>query len=124
MTAENRRLITDFIAEVFNRRNLEAISRFVARDQLVAAASGLVNGVPDLALAIEHMIAEDDLVAIRINGRGTHGAVWRGLQPTGKAWQATCNAHYRIANGKIVDFWVNWDWLSIMQQLGAVQLLQ
>jgi hypothetical protein len=47
-------------------------------------------------------------------------AIARYGQPTGKTWKATCNAHYRVANGKIVDFWVNWDWLSIMQQLGAV----
>jgi predicted ester cyclase len=120
--AENKRLISDFVATVFNGHDLDALPRFVATERLMNAATGLVRGVPDLELVVEHLIADGDFVAIRVTGRGTHSAVWRGLQPTGKTWEATCNAHYRVSNGKIVDFWVNWDWLSIMQQLGAVRI--
>jgi predicted ester cyclase len=123
-TVENRQLISDFVATVFNGHDIDALPRFVANERLVGAASGLVRGVPDVELVVEHLIAEGDLVAIRVTGHGTHSAVWRGLQPTRKTWEATCNAHYRIADGKIVDFWVNWDWLSIMQQLGAIRLNQ
>jgi predicted ester cyclase len=117
---ENKTVISDFIATVFNKHDLEALTSFVANERLLASATGLVRGNPDLVLNVQHMIAEDDLVAVRIAGSGTHTGPWRGLSPSGKSWQATCNAQYRLANGKIVDFWVNWDWLSIMQQLGAV----
>jgi predicted ester cyclase len=119
-TGESKQVVANFFATVFNGHDLAALPKFVENERLVLAASGLVNGSPDLQIATEHLIAEDDLVAIRISGQGTHTGVWRGVQPTGKTWKATCNAHYRVANGKIVDFWVNWDWLSIMQQLGAV----
>jgi predicted ester cyclase len=122
-STESKRIVADFIETIFNRHELEALPRFVENDRLVAAASALVKGNPDLRLDMQHLIAEEELVAIRVTGTGTHtGSGWRGRGPTGKTWQATCNAHYRVANGKIVDFWVNWDWLSIMQQLGAISL--
>jgi len=47
---------------------------------LAQAATGLVKGVPDLKVTTEHLIAEDDLVAIRVTGEGTHTALWRGVQ--------------------------------------------
>jgi predicted ester cyclase len=119
-TDDSKQVVANFFATVFNGHHLDALPRFVDNERLVLAATGLVNGSPDLQLTIEHLIAEDDFAAIRVTGGGTHSGVWRGVQPTGKTWKATCNAHYRVANGKIVDFWVNWDWLSIMQQLGAV----
>jgi predicted ester cyclase len=118
-TTDNKKLISEFIATVFNAHDLDALPRFVSNDRLTAAARGLVTGVPDVQITIQHAIAEDDLVAVRLAGQGTHTRLWRGLQPTGKRWEAACNAHYRVASGRIVDFWVMWDWLSIMQQLGA-----
>jgi predicted ester cyclase len=119
----NKRVVATFIATVFNEHALEALPQFVDNDRLAAAATGLVRGHPNVHLTVDHSIAEGDLVAVRISGSGTHtGAGWRGLEPTGKPWQATCNAHYRVTNGKIVDFWVNWDYLSIMQQIGVLSL--
>jgi predicted ester cyclase len=122
-STERKRIVAEFIDTIFNKHELEAMSRFVANDRLVAAASALVKGNPDLRFDIQHLIAEEELVAIRVTGTGTHTeSGWCGLGATGKTWQATCNAHYRVSNGKIVDFWINWDWLSIMQQLGAISL--
>ena len=119
-TNENKNLITEFIATVFNTHDVDALPRFVSNDRLIGAARGLVTGVPDVQITIQHVIVEGDLVAVRMAGQGTHTGLWRGLQPTGKPGEAACNAHYRVANGRIVDFWVMWDWLSIMRQLGAV----
>ena len=91
---------------MFNRHDLKALSRFVDNSRLDQATKGLIQGVRDLHLAIEYVIAERDLLAIRIKGEGTHLGFWLGLQATGKHWKATSNAHYRAAIGRIVDFWV------------------
>ena len=91
---------------MFNRHDLKALSRFVDNSRLDQATKGLIQGVRDLHLAIEYVIAERDLLAIRIKGERTHLGFWLGLQATGKHWKATSNAHYRAAIGRIVDFWV------------------
>ena len=49
---------------MFNRHDLKALSRFVDNSRLDQATKGLIQGVRDLHLAIEYVIAERDLLAI------------------------------------------------------------
>jgi predicted ester cyclase len=120
-TGESKQLVQDFVETVLNGHDVDAIPRFVDNESLVMALRGLLTGVPDLRLTTQHLFGEGEMVAIRVTGEGTHTGVWRGLEPTGKIWKATCNAHYRVENGRITGSWVNWDWLSIMEQLEAVK---
>jgi predicted ester cyclase len=52
--------------------------------------------------------------------RGTHKGDLNGIAPTGKQFAISGVTVARVANGKIVEGWVNWDALSLMQQLGVV----
>jgi steroid delta-isomerase-like uncharacterized protein len=83
-------------------------------------ASGYREAFPDLELTIEDQIAESEEVATRWTARGTHKGELFGISPTGK--QATVDGVTidRFSGGKIVESWVNWDALGLMQQLGAV----
>lgn len=43
-----------------------------------------------------------------------------GITPTGKRVTITGISIHRIASGKIVEEWQEWDSLGLMQQLGVV----
>jgi predicted ester cyclase len=43
-----------------------------------------------------------------------------GIAPTGKQVTATGILIYRITGGKIVEEWLQYDVMGLMQQLGAV----
>jgi steroid delta-isomerase-like uncharacterized protein len=75
---------------------------------------------PDLRLTIEDMIAEGDEVTARWSCRGTHKGDLSGIPPTGKQVSISGVSIARLANGKVVENWVNWDALGLMQQLGVV----
>jgi len=77
---------------------------------------------PDVKFTIEDQIAEGDKSVMRYNITGTHKGEFQGIAPTGKSIKITGIAIHRIANGKIVEIWANWDALGLMQQLGAVSL--
>jgi steroid delta-isomerase-like uncharacterized protein len=77
---------------------------------------------PNLRLTVEEMIAEGDKVAARITTRGTHKGKFLGIPPTGKHVTQTGIDILRIVDGKIVERWGEFDNLSLLQQLGAVQL--
>ena len=72
---------------------------------------------------VEALIAEDDLVAARVTMTGTHTGVLsfasRILPPTGKSLHAPEMFIFRIAGGKIVEYWAAWDRLGALEQLGA-----
>jgi predicted ester cyclase len=43
-----------------------------------------------------------------------------GIPPSGKQVDFTLQAIHRIAEGKIVEGWVNYDTLGMMRQIGAI----
>ena len=82
--------------------------------------TGLLAAFPDLAIANQELIAEEDKVAGRWITRGTHrGDLW-GIPPTGKQVTITSIDINRIANGRIAERWHEYDALGMMQQLGVI----
>ncbi len=78
---------------------------------------------PDLQLTIEDIIAEGQTVMARWSCRGTHKGDLSGIAPTGKQVTISGVTVARFTNGKMVEGWVNWDALGLMQQLGVVPAL-
>ncbi len=78
------------------------------------------NAFPDLRLTIEDLIAEGETVMARWSCRGTHKGDLNGIAPTGKQFTISGISIARFASGKMVEGWVNWDALGLMQQLGVV----
>ena len=75
---------------------------------------------PDLQFTVEDMIAEGDKVASRITARGTHKGDFQGIPATGKQVMQTGIDILRIAGGKVVERWGQFDDLGMLQQLGVV----
>ncbi len=78
---------------------------------------------PDLHLTIEDVIAEGETVMTRWSCRGTHKGDLNGIAPTGKHVTISGVTVARVSNGKMVEGYVNWDALGLMQQLGVVPQL-
>jgi predicted ester cyclase len=68
---------------------------------------------------IEHIVAENDLVVVFLNGSGTHKVEFRGKQPTNKRVNIRSADLYRIKNGKIVEHWDVVNQLNLLHQTGA-----
>jgi predicted ester cyclase len=118
---ENKDVVRRFVETVFMRHDPSRIDDFVSNESLKQLAPGMVQAFPDLEMTIHHLIAEDDLVAVRVSASATHEGEFRGIAPTGRQWEATASAWYEVRDGKIADFWINWDWLAIYEAIGAVQ---
>jgi predicted ester cyclase len=71
-------------------------------------------------ITVEDQIAEGDKVATRWTGRGTHDGDLMGVGPTGKQVTVSGLTLSRIANGKVVEEYTNWDTFGMMQKLGVV----
>lgn len=77
---------------------------------------------PDLKFTIDEMLAAADKVITRWTGQGTHGGALRGLPPTGRQARVTGISIHRVAGGRIVETWMAWDALGLMEQLGAASV--
>jgi len=78
------------------------------------------SAFPDLHATIDDMIAEGDKVVARVTICGTNHGSFMGMPPTGKQATWSLIDISRIANGKMVEHWVEIDTISLMRQLGIV----
>jgi len=75
---------------------------------------------PDIRLTIRDMVVEGDKLVSRFTAQGTHKGDLMGIPPTGKRISVTGIIIHRIAGGKVVESWENFDQLLMMQQLGVI----
>ena len=78
----------------------------------------LRTAFPDLAISVEHMVADEDNVAIAYTMTGMQRGTFMGFAPTGKRVQARGVQIGKFANGKLIERWGSSDQLGILQQLG------
>jgi steroid delta-isomerase-like uncharacterized protein len=78
------------------------------------------NAFPDIRFTIEDIISEGETVTARWSCHGTHKGDLNGIAATGKQITISGISVARFTNGKMIEGWVNWDALGMMQQLGIV----
>ncbi|MGD8966326.1 MAG: ester cyclase [Anaerolineae bacterium] len=134
--SEVNRTVVDRITEAFNEGNLELLDELIAPDFVghnplspedIQGPEGLKGffgafraAMPDIRHPIWTLIAEGDLVAIHMPIEGTFENELMGIPPNGKKvslWMANI---WKVVDGKAVEWWINMDTLSLMQQLGVV----
>ncbi len=138
-TAEsNKEVVSRLYAEVMGQGNMAVADEVLAvnyvdhrlpfpdlppnREGLKETVARVRAAFPDIAPVIEDIVAGDDRVAVRVTATGTHQNPFNGIPPTGNrlTWQ---ELHiFRLADGKIVEHWGEFDQLGILVQLGVVQL--
>lgn len=90
--------------------------------QLKAFVAEFRRAFPDLTDSIDHQLAEGDLVATGFTSTGTNDGPYHDIPPTGRRMSWTGTVVDRVADGRIVETWGNWDLLGMLQQLGAVEM--
>jgi steroid delta-isomerase-like uncharacterized protein len=134
----NKAIVRRFVDEILNKHDWDVSDEIVAPDyvrhmpsgQDIHGSEGLKAQVEqaneewtDLTFIAEDMIAEEDRVAVRFLSRPTHSRTAFGIPPTGKQLTYTGVVIYRVADGKIVEDWVEHDMLGLLQQMGGIPQL-
>ena len=134
MSDENKAVVKSLFDEL-NKGNLGVIDMliedsFVEHEEMppgvpagkegVKAFFAMLRGAfPDLQLAIEHVIAEGELVSVFLAMKGTQRGEFMGLPASGKAVSVPVSDLLRVQHGKITEHWGVMDSAAMMQQLGA-----
>jgi steroid delta-isomerase-like uncharacterized protein len=134
-TEESKAVVRRFWEQCVNRQDLAAVDTLVAPEFVhhgaadVAQARGpegvrrwaarLRAALPDLQVTIDDVIAEGDKVVVRSTRTGTHRGPLLGLPPTGRRATWTAIDIFRIAGGKIMERWDEFDTLGLREQLAA-----
>ena len=78
----------------------------------------------DLELAFEDAIADRDRVVTRWRLEGTQDGPLMGIAPSGRRVSIEGIRIDRIEDGKIAESWMQWDTLTLLEQIGALPKLR
>jgi predicted ester cyclase len=73
----------------------------------------------NLDLTIEEVFGGADKVAFRLTQSGTHTGEFLGIPPTGRPVRFRVLGVARIANGKMIEMWLDLDWPTLFDQIGT-----
>jgi predicted ester cyclase len=138
-TEENKAVIRRFFEECWNNGDLAVLDDCFAPEVRAHSARGTSvqsrdwfrDGVirwrsafPDYQYVLDHVIAEDDAVAVNTRFTGTHQGVFQWLSygpwaPTGKTIDVMEMFVFRLAADRVVDLWATWDQVTFARQLGV-----
>ena len=135
MSAENKAIVRRLMEETINQKNLDVFDELVAPDFVNHSAppgapstreawkqsvAMMGAALPDAHLHIEDEIAEGDRVTTRFTIHGTHQGELMGIPATGRQVNFGGIHIARVAGGRIVERWYEFDMMGMMVQLGVV----
>jgi steroid delta-isomerase-like uncharacterized protein len=136
MSEENKALVRRWFEEVWNKGRAEAIDEMFDENGIAHGladdSSNPIRGpknfrpfhtmfreaFPNMNIVIEDMVAEGDKVAARCSVRGKHEGELMGRAATQAPVDFTGITIVRIDNGKIVEAWNNFDFMTMYKQCG------
>lgn len=140
MPGKNAEILHRWFEEVWNRRNVTVIDELMSEECL---SHGLMDdkgnvrrgpegfrllfhaftgAYPDMNVTIEETVTQEDKVVVRCVVRGTHTGSGIGVAPTGNKVEFTGLCIARIADGKIIESWNQYDFMKMYGQLGVLSL--
>jgi steroid delta-isomerase-like uncharacterized protein len=130
-TEQNKALTRRFITEIFEQGRVDAVDEMCAddfightwgnadRDGLKAAMERVSKGLADAHFEIEEMIAEEDLVAVRLTASARQVGEFMGMPASGRTYEIGEIHIFRVRDGKVSEHWHQFDRTGLMKQLKA-----
>ena len=129
----NKAVYRNLMDQVWNRRDLSAIDRFLAPDFIehnknipagVASRKQFVTAVlaafSDYHAEVEEVVADGDIVVARVQWTGTQDGPFQGRPPTHRKLRFWTADFFRVADGKLAEHWDVVDSLPRAIALGLV----
>ena len=130
-------VIRQWFKEVWNEKNEQTIDRLLTADSVVHGLGG-TNGdlrgpegfkavfhafhdaLENIQVDVEKTLVDGDLCTALCRVRGRHTGNGLGGPPSGKEVNFTGAVTARVRDGKLVEGWNNFDFLTMYQQVGWI----
>ena len=137
-TAANKAVVERLVRDIVNGGRVHLLDEVLADDFVahgVGSGSAGPDGMrqlvatwrtafPDWQDHIDEMVAEGDLVVLKITARGTHDGPLLGIDPTGESVEWGMIEMIRLADGKITEQWGYSDFADVVRHLRKVAASQ
>ncbi len=120
VATDNKQFIDGYIKALSGKKKTDAmVDEFVSDPVLKEHIRECEAAFPGYEIEVQAIVSDGDLVAVRGEFRGTHRGAFAGVEATGKAVAAGVMLFYRLVDGRIAEFWMQFDMMGLMNQLTA-----
>ena len=135
MSEQTKAVARNFLETAWGKRDIDGIEKHVTADHInhgpftdqmpagvegdKAFVSSFLTAFPDVRYTIDQQEDEGDLVRTWVTFRGTQTGQLMDIPPTGRQVTVPVLITDRIAEGKIVESWAEWDPNDMLRQLGV-----
>ena len=141
MPAEAKKVALTWFERVWNQGSEAAIDELLAPDALMHGLAGpdgkpirgpegfkpfyrtFHGAFPDIRITVERAVEEGDMVAVHCRVVGTHRGEGLPVAPTRKPIELWGMAMARVRDGRIVEAWNAYDFMTLYQQVGMLPAL-
>jgi steroid delta-isomerase-like uncharacterized protein len=132
MPAHTDTIIHRWFEEVWNRGREDAIDEMMSEDTVTHGLEAEIRGpaafkpfyrkfraaFPDMRITVEDVLVDGDMIAARCSVTGTHTGPGLPVPAGGKPANFTGMCIARVKDGKLIEGWNNFDFLSLYRQIG------
>ncbi len=117
----------EFIVRYFNAlsgvsKPREVLEKYVTDEELIGHIIFFDTVFPRYEFFADEMTAEGNRVVVRARLKGSHEGEFNGILPTHRKVEIPLVISYEIENGKIVHHWLIADQMTLMEQLGVMNV--
>lgn len=117
-TITSKQVVEDYFKALSGKpKTEEVIDQWVDDPHLKQHILQFESSFPDYQLTIEQIVGEDDLVAVSTTVNAIHKGAFAGIEPTGKPITTSAMMFYKVSEGRIAQFWMQADIMTILTQL-------
>ena len=135
MPASPSEVLHAWFARVWNAGEEAAIADLLSPDNLAHGLSAeplrgpeafkpffhsFKNAMPDMKVTVNRTVTEGNFCAVYCDVEGTHTGDTLGFPPTNRRVKFSGFTLTRVENGRIMEGWNTYDFLSMYQQLGII----
>lgn len=132
MPLDRKAAVLRWFDELFNRGRLEAIDELFAPGAVIyesgikrapkmlrAVYTSSVEGIPDMRIEVDELIAEDSRIMARWTLRGTHTGDYMGIPASGRAVSMIGVSIFHFDGDRVAECWDVEDTFAMLRQMGA-----
>lgn len=130
----NKQLLSDFGAEVFGKKDLSNLGRYMREDYIQhnplvpqgsagfkAFFSDWFSAVPDWDYTLTRIVADENSVWVYGVYSGTQKGEWLGIPASGNRYSIAAVDIFRVEDGKLAEHWDVIDIYGLFKQLGVIK---
>jgi predicted ester cyclase len=129
---DNKKIVTKLFLEVWNKKDFSELDKIwgdsvelhFGSGNFHVTATDLINLIeswhqafPDFQFKINHIIAEDDVVAINVNYEGTQSKKFMNIEPLNNNINVSEMMFFKLKEGQLVEAWELYDELGMQKQM-------